>query len=189
MINSFWKKSIHRALPICLLLAALLWGACSKTASSRIPSNGERGTDPPPSAVMTWGEIAGRRIKLEIADTTDLRADGLAGRKSLGQDCGMIFVYGEADERAYWMRGCEIGLDIAFLDEAARLNVVYSVDPPRSEDEALETYSSGGKARYVVEMTKGWFAAHQIRRGARLQFSPLLQRRADALARSKSRQP
>ena len=38
-----------------------------------------------------------------------------------------------------------------------------------------------------TEMKKGWFSEHRIQRGEKLHFSPLLQRRADALARSEGK--
>lgn len=187
MIDFPLYRSLKSLVAVAFLATVVSMGACNKTTPTPPVKSG--GSEPPPhrQTSVTWGRLAGHRIQLEIADTADLRADGLAGRKSLDTDCGMIFVYGDAEERAYWMKGCVMGLDIAFLDGSAQLIVVYSVDPPRSESEEHETYSSGGKARYVVEMKKGWFSEHRIQRGEKLLFSPLLQRRADALARSEAK--
>lgn len=187
MIDSPLYRSLKSLVVMAFLVAVVSIGACNKTTPTPPVKHGGSETLPPRQISVTWGRLAGHKIQLEIADTADLRADGLAGRESLDTDCGMIFMYGDVEERAYWMKGCVMGLDIAFLDGSAQLIVVYSVDPPKSESEEYETYSSGGKARYVVEMKKGWFSEHRIQRGEKLHFSPLLQRRADALARSEGK--
>ena len=124
--------------------------------------------------------VGGRAVALEVADTDDLRDLGLGGRESLATDTGMIFTYLQADWRTFWMKGCRIGLDIAYLDDDRRIFQIGSLDPPapstpEGDWPALE---STAPARYVVEMEKGWFARHGIEAGAVVEFSSELARRA-----------
>ncbi len=169
----------------CVLLA-VSWMGCTKTAQKMR----ETPVDPTQaeSGGMSWARFGQTKIQLEIADTPDLRATGLAGRRSLGKNEGMIFVYGSSDERSFWMKDCLMGLDIAFLDGDARVIVVHSVDPPVTADGDFTTVSSGARSRYVVEMTRGWFFANKVNRGQQLELSPDLQRRARRLARTIGRE-
>jgi len=70
-----------------------------------------------------------RVFEVEIAATDARRERGLMGRESLGKQSGMLFVYREPGPRSFWMKGCLIGLDIAFLDSGGRILRVATLPP------------------------------------------------------------
>lgn len=139
----------------------------------------------PFSGVTYAARIGTRLVRLELADTPALRGTGLAGRERLEHEAGMIFLYPSAQDRGFWMKGCRIGLDIAYLDDDRKITSIGSLDPPTGEvpDESddFPRFRSTEPARYVVEMEKGWFARAGIEPGTVVTFSTALKRRADAV--------
>ena len=134
--------------------------------------------DSPESGPVFFGARIGERpIELEVADDNRERGLGLGGRKKLETDCGMIFVYPEADTRSFYMKGCLIGLDIAYVDDERRIFQIGSLDrptPAEVEAGSYPSYASTGPARYVIEMAKGWFASRGIGSGTLVEFSDAL---------------
>lgn len=48
-----------------------------------------------------------------VADTRELRATGLMGRSDLPDDAGMVFVFEEESQGAFWMKDTLVPLTIA----------------------------------------------------------------------------
>ncbi len=111
-------------------------------------------------------------VTLEVADSPDERATGLMHRESLPEDRGMVFVYGEADERSFWMKNTLIPLDMVFVDANGTVRNVEHADPPAPEasDDELATYASDGPAKYVLEMEQGFANETGIGPGAQVEF-------------------
>ncbi|MEZ6195808.1 MAG: DUF192 domain-containing protein [Planctomycetota bacterium] len=131
-------------------------------------------TDPPGDGRF-FARIGGELVRLEVAAVPEARARGLAGRTALAPDEGMIFVYPEAASRSFWMKGCLISLDIAYLDDERRIFQLGSLDPGAPDAADHPRLVSTGPARYVVEMEKGWFARHGLGVGEIVRFSPELE--------------
>jgi len=111
-------------------------------------------------------------VTLEVADSPEERATGLMHRESLPEDRGMVFVYGEADERSFWMKNTLIPLDMVFVDANGTVLNVEHADPPAPDtpDSELATYSSDGPAKYVIEMEQGFANETGIGPGAEVEF-------------------
>jgi len=109
--------------------------------------------------------IGGVEVTAEIADNQDLRAQGLMNRDSLAANHGMLFVYGTAEVRSFWMRNTRIALDIAFVDANG---VIINIEP--MEPQSDQNYFSQGPMMYALEMDQGWFEANGVGPGDRLEF-------------------
>ena len=57
--------------------------------------------------------INNQEIPLEIMSTPNAKATGMMGRDHL--DGGMLFAFEEIGERSFWMKDCNIPLDILFI--------------------------------------------------------------------------
>jgi len=114
------------------------------------------------SAELPTVELAinGHHLVAEIASTNDARTTGLMNRFSLQPDHGMLFVFREPQELAFWMKNTYVPLSIAFIASDGR---IVNIDDmaPRTEN----THPSRGPAIYALEMKKGWFADRGIRAG------------------------
>ena len=112
--------------------------------------------------------LGGVKVVLEVAADDTARARGLMGRKKLEPDRGMIFIYPEDRIMRFWMKNTYIPLSIAFLKEDGMVVNIEKMrplveDPP---------YISRGLCRYAVEMNQGWFDAHGIHAGDRIDLPP-----------------
>jgi len=93
-------------------------------------------------------------IQLAVDERT--RRYGLMFRASMGENCGMLFVFDSTRPRVFTMRNTLIPLDIAFIDEAGRIAEILSMEP------GGDRYPSTVPARYALEMNKGWFESNKI---------------------------
>jgi len=99
-------------------------------------------------------KLRGERFAVEVADTPAKQRVGLMFRESMPADSGMLFVFPNAAPRGFWMRNCLIPLDILYFDAERRLLRAYHSLPP-CEALPCETYPSGGRAQYVLELNAG----------------------------------
>lgn len=72
-------------------------------------------------------------ITVEIADTPNTRAVGLMGRTSLPQGQGMLFIYDQPQQVAFWMKNTLIPLDMLFMDGAGRVRRIHANARPHDE--------------------------------------------------------
>lgn len=79
-------------------------------------------------------EIGDKEYNVEVARTEEEKIKGLQEKESLGKDEGMLFIYDEPQELAFWMKDTAIPLDIIFIDEDGE---VISVQQGQPYDETL----------------------------------------------------
>lgn len=79
-------------------------------------------------------EIGDKEYNVEVARTEEEKIKGLQEKKSLGENEGMLFIYDEPQELAFWMKDTAIPLDIVFIDEDGE---VISVQQGQPYDETL----------------------------------------------------
>lgn len=79
-------------------------------------------------------EIGDKEYNVEVARTEEEKIKGLQEKESLGENEGMLFIYDEPQELAFWMRDTAIPLDIVFIDEDGE---VISVQQGQPYDETL----------------------------------------------------
>lgn len=103
-------------------------------------------------------------LKAEMADTEDLRLTGLMHRSALGADDGMLFVFENEQMLHFWMKNTSIPLSIAYIDKNGRIIDILDMKP----FDISITYPSSRKARYALEMNRGWFGNNNIMTGCKL---------------------
>ena len=107
-----------------------------------------------------------KEIWVEVARTPAERAKGLMGRKHLGQEEGMFFIFETEDYHAFWMKDTLIPLSIAFIDKSGRIVEIADMKPL-----SLDSHSPPKPILYTLEMKKGWFSTNGIKAGDILRFS------------------
>ena len=108
--------------------------------------------------------VKGHRLIAEIAANSETRTTGLMHRFSLKPNHGMLFVFGEPQPLAFWMKNTYVPLSIAFIGADGRILNIEDMSP---QTEA--THPSRGLALYALEMKKGWFAERGIGTGDRVE--------------------
>lgn len=118
-----------------------------------------------PPAGYAWVIVGSDTVTAEVARTPDQRARGLMYRESLAPGTGMLFVFGDAQIRSFWMKDTFIPLDIAYIDADLRI-----VDIKVMEPGSTESKTSALPAMFALEVPQGWFAEKGIRVGTGVRF-------------------
>ena len=129
--------------------------------------------------VVRWlATVNGVPVRIRVARTRTQHFKGLAGVK-LAADEGMFFMYGPKEARGFWMKGCVIGLDIAWLsDDLTVLKIDTLPAPgPKTTDETMPRASAPEPIKFILEMPAGWFARQSLAAGARITVPAALLRK------------
>jgi uncharacterized membrane protein (UPF0127 family) len=150
-------------------------------------SRSDAGEAPDYTAIMAFDtatiRIVGRdtaRLTVQLAESDAQHTMGLMERRSLPADAGMLFLYPavQSDSSAFWMYRTRIPLDIAFIDSAATIRTILTMQPCPS-DLAQGCPSYPARARFVaaLEVNAGYFANRHIAVGDRVMLSDTTTRR------------
>ncbi|MBX4907004.1 MULTISPECIES: DUF192 domain-containing protein [Rhizobium] len=101
---------------------------------------------------------------VEVAATGDQRARGLMFRKSMADDAGMIFDFGQTRRVAMWMENTILPLDMLFADDTGTIRHIKENAKPYSRD----IIDSMGPVKYVVELNAGIVGKFGIKPGDRI---------------------
>ena len=107
-----------------------------------------------------------KEIWVEVVRTPEERAQGLMGRKHLGEDEGMLFIFEKEDYHSFWMKNTLIPLSIAFVDREGKILRIADMEPL-----TLDSHPPPRPILYALEMKKGWFSANGVQVGDMLKFS------------------
>lgn len=111
--------------------------------------------------------INNKTLAVEYAQTFDQRARGLMHRKSMCEDCGMLFRFDGPKRASMWMKNTFIPLDVAFID---RNGVITDIKPLKPHD--LTSVGASKAVLYALEMNQGWFADNEIHVGHKITLNP-----------------
>ena len=158
---------MHRVLPTLLGGLLLLLFGCDRSGSDYTIA-----TENPAG----WREaqpltIDSTTLFAEIAITPTEQQMGLMHRENLGEDNGMIFIYGQPRQMTFWMKNTLIPLDIGFFSQTGELLQVARMYP-RDRD---TTASDSDQVCFALEMNQGWFRSKGIKPGAQLDLGTLRQ--------------
>ncbi|MBA2691524.1 MAG: DUF192 domain-containing protein [Rubrobacter sp.] len=99
-------------------------------------------------------------IGVETADDGAEHSQGLMYRESLGERCGMIFVFDEEQTLSFWMRNTLVPLSIAYIDFEGSIVSIHDMEPL---DET--SVRSEGPAQYALEVNQGFFEENGVEAG------------------------
>ena len=114
-------------------------------------------------------EIGAHKVRAEVADQQESRAQGLMHRESMGKNDGMVFVFDEPGYHSMWMMNTLIPLAVAFIDANGKILNIREMQP---KSEALHT--AAGPAHYALEMNAHWFSERGIKPGDAVKGLPPL---------------
>lgn len=113
--------------------------------------------------------VGDKVLRLQLAVTGPEMERGLMGRRTLGADEGMIFLFAKPQTLSFWMRNTPLPLDIGYFDAAGRLREHYPLYP----FDETSVVSRADDLQFAVEVNQGWFRANQVKRGAVLDLKAL----------------
>lgn len=101
-------------------------------------------------------------FSVEIADTPSERARGLMFREEMPADHGMLFIFDDVAQRAFWMRNTPLPLDIIYINRRGAICSIAANTTPFDET----AIPSGCAAGHVLEVNAGLAASLGLKVGA-----------------------
>lgn len=114
-------------------------------------------------------KVGDKTVRMQLAVLGAEMQRGLMGRRDLGRDDGMIFVYEKPQQMTFWMRNTPTPLDIGFFNPEGVLEEIYPLHP----FDETSVPSRGTRLQFALEMNQGWFAQNGVKPGARLDLKAL----------------
>ncbi len=112
-------------------------------------------------------EIDGIKVNAEVANNFAKQAVGLMFREKLGKNDGMIFVFGKEDYHKFWMMNVKFPLDFIWISGNKTV-----VDVTENAQPCLincTSFTSKGKAQYVLELNTGFVKENKIKVGDKVK--------------------
>ena len=174
--NGFRRWIIARS--FCAFAAGLLGAAgCKQDAASAPPANGTvasgksvtaaavqaapvQGTPQPKlQTLKLW--IGTNAVTAELAMTFEQVSTGMMWRTNMAEMEGMLFVFGQPRQVAFFMKNTLLPLSCAYIDPEGVILEIYDMKPL---DESTIS-SESDQVMYVLEMNQGWFKRHGVKPG------------------------
>jgi uncharacterized membrane protein (UPF0127 family) len=162
------KLALHQ---VCILAVATCLAGCSRPnapglappkpeqrAATQSPPSGE--PQPKLTTIKLW--LGPKEIVAEQAIRPNEVQTGMMFRKEMGEDEGMLFVFGAPEHVSFWMRNTLIPLSCAYIDTSGTVLELHDMKP--LDETPIE--ASSDQVQYVLEMKQGWFRRNQIGVGA-----------------------
>lgn len=106
-------------------------------------------------------------IQAEVAATEQQRQQGLMHREKMGQNEGMVFLFGAPASVCMWMKNTYIPLSVAFIDEIGRIVNIEDMNP-----QSTDSHCAKRPVKYALEMNQGWFRKKNIKPGMLIERLP-----------------
>ncbi|MEI6581128.1 MAG: DUF192 domain-containing protein [bacterium] len=112
-------------------------------------------------------KIAGQKIKVDIALSSEVQERGLSGRTSLKEDEGMLFIFKKPSIYRFWMKEMNFPIDMIWISEDLRVVYIKKNATPESYP---ETFTSTKDAKYVLEVFGLFSEKNNLREGDKVEF-------------------
>jgi uncharacterized membrane protein (UPF0127 family) len=106
-------------------------------------------------------------IDVEIAETDSARARGLMGRRRMGYDRGMLFLFDEPNTNPFWMRDTPMPLDIVFVAPDSEVVNIARRTMPFSD----ERVHPAAPKQFVVEVRAGFADRYGLTDSTRIRWT------------------
>lgn len=116
-------------------------------------------------------KVGNQPVRMQLAILRSEMEHGLMGRRDLGRDEGMLFVYLRPQQLSFWMRNTPLPLDIGFFDATGTLREIYQMYP--FDETPVPSHSE--QLQFALEMNQGWFKQNGVRPGDQLDRNQLVE--------------
>ena len=112
--------------------------------------------------------IGSHKIDAEVVDTESSLEKGLGGRKCIGSDQGMLFVFKQPGVYSFGMRGMKFPIDMVWL--GADRTVVWVERNVSPSTYPTNFFNRNDPAQYVLELKAGTARTLGLKIGAPVRF-------------------
>src|SRR5574337_421284 len=110
-------------------------------------------------------------LDVQIADTSDRMIEGLQFQQSLPYTQGMIFIFGEPQMVAMWMKDMQFPLDMIWFNNDGNVIHIEKDLPPCNDNLPCRVYDGGRQdTKYVLEVTAGFVDKFNVTEKSKLSI-------------------
>ena len=109
--------------------------------------------------VQVW--LGTNQMTAEVVRTMEEIHTGMMFRTSIGEDQGMLFVFGRPHRASFWMKNVSVPLSCAYLDPDGRILEIHDLEP----GEETPVYARSSRVQFVLETGRGWFERRRVQPG------------------------
>ena len=156
--------------PAAALVAALLFAGCGQQPPASVAATAPNPYEPvraQPRLPTISLFLDQHSLTAEIASAPLEIMTGMMFRTNLPAGEGMLFVFADADRRAFWMKNCVVPLSVAYLDPDGVIREIHDLQP--GDTNSIPTDSR--RIQYVLEVNEGWFQQHNLKAGTIVRTS------------------
>lgn len=164
-----WRWRLAALVVIIVAVAAVVWTRYRARPASLPLEEAQHGD------ILQVGPA---RVTVEVARTMEEWKQGLAGRETLPEDAGMLFLFPAPEPRVFWMKDTSIPLDIFWIRSGRVAGLTPNARPePGVPEDRLTRYPPAGAVDQVLEVNAGWAERHGVGPGETVQVLPRKKRR------------
>jgi uncharacterized membrane protein (UPF0127 family) len=116
---------------------------------------------------IKYVNIAGQKVKVELALSVLERMQGLSGRQNLDEGTGMLFVFEKLGVYPFWMKDMNFSIDIIWLGQDQKIVYIKKNASPESYPEVFDPQVD---AMYILEVPAGFGDKNNLKVGDRVEF-------------------
>jgi uncharacterized membrane protein (UPF0127 family) len=106
--------------------------------------------------IKVW--LGSQELVAEVATQPVQIATGMMFRTNLLENEAMLFVFGDAGPRNFYMRNCTAPLSAAYIAPDGVILEVAKLDP----GDEVGVQSKSSNIQFVLEVQQGWFERHNV---------------------------
>jgi uncharacterized membrane protein (UPF0127 family) len=110
---------------------------------------------------------------VEIASTTVQKMRGLSYRASLGENAGMLFLFGSGSVQTFWMKDMNFPIDMIWIRGNTVVGFAQNAAAAPDVIFPTSTYSSPDDTDKVLEVNAGTVAKYNIKVGDIVMMGPV----------------
>ena len=116
--------------------------------------------------------VGDKELTVALAQTHAERSQGLSGCTAIPDNSGMLFVFPQLSNTAFWMKDMLIPLDIIWIKEGKVIGIEANAQPPQpgTADRDLPQYPSPDSVDHVLELSAGKAGEYDITEGSSVTF-------------------
>jgi hypothetical protein len=111
------------------------------------------------ACIRLW--LGPAEVSAEMALTPEQVETGMMFRTNLDENSGMIFVFAQPSQVAFWMKNCTVPLSAGYINPQGELREIHDLEPQNTNS----VFAQGDDIQFVLEVNQGWFKRHQVETG------------------------
>lgn len=133
-------------------------------------------------------KIGKKKVYVEIADTDEEQTRGLSNKKNMSENHGMLFVFQNEAQHAFWMKDTYIPLDLIYLSKDMKVTDIKAGFEP-----CLQSYCRAfippHKALYVLEVNAGFAGKYRIAEGTEMKILKTMKQKNETQETAEQKAP